>query len=83
MLPSPLLQIKNLKVHFITRSGTYKAVDGINFNIYPEKTLGLVGESGCGKSVTAKSILRLIPLPGKIVSGEVLYHDHEEIVDLS
>ena len=83
MLPSPLLKIKNLKVHFMTRSGTYKAVDGINFNIYPEKTLGLVGESGCGKSVTAKSILRLIPPPGKIISGEVLYHDHKEIVDLS
>jgi len=83
MLPSPLLQIKNLKIHFITRSGTYKAVDGINFNIYPEKTLGLVGESGCGKSVTAKSILRLIPPPGKIVSGEVLYHDHDELVSLS
>ena len=83
MLPSPLLQIKNLKVHFITRNGTYKAVDGINFNIYPEKTLGLVGESGCGKSVTAKSILRLIPPTGTIVSGEILYQDHEEMVPLS
>ena len=83
MVSSPLLQINDLKVHFITRNGTFKAVDGINLNIYPEKTLGLVGESGCGKSVTAKSILRLVPLTGKIVSGEILYQDHKNRVDLS
>ena len=83
MVNSPLLQIKQLRIHFKIRSSIYKAVDGINLNIYPEKTLGLVGESGCGKSVTAKSILGLIQVPGRIVSGEILYQDKQEIIDLS
>ena len=83
MVSFPLLQINDLKVHFITRNRTVKAVDGINLNIYPDKTLGLVGESGCGKSVTAKSILRLTPPTGKIVSGEIFYHDNKKRVDLT
>jgi oligopeptide/dipeptide ABC transporter ATP-binding protein len=67
-----LLKTKNLKTHFFTHEGTVKAVNGISFKINQGETLGLVGESGCGKSVTALSIMRLIPHPpGKIVSGEI------------
>ncbi len=67
-----LLKVENLKTYFFTHEGTVKAVDGISFSIKRGETLGLVGESGCGKSVTALSIMRLIPHPpGRIVSGEI------------
>lgn len=67
-----LLKVENLKTYFFTHEGTVKAVDGISFSINRGETLGLVGESGCGKSVTALSIMRLIPNPpGRIVSGEI------------
>ena len=69
-----LLEVKNLKTYFYTYEGASKAVDGVDFEIYPGETLGVVGESGCGKSVTALSILRLIPIPpGKILDGEILF----------
>jgi peptide/nickel transport system ATP-binding protein len=71
---APLLQIRNLRTYFQTEAGTAKAVDGVNFDIFPGEVLGLVGESGSGKSVTALSILRLIPdPPGKIVDGSILF----------
>jgi len=74
MVKEKLLEVKNLKTYFYTYEGASKAVDGIDFEIYPGETLGIVGESGCGKSVTALSILRLIPTPpGKIVEGEILF----------
>jgi oligopeptide/dipeptide ABC transporter ATP-binding protein len=67
-----LIRVKDLKTYFFTHEGTVKAVDGINLKINKVETLGLVGESGCGKSVTALSIIRLIPSPpGKIVGGEI------------
>jgi oligopeptide/dipeptide ABC transporter ATP-binding protein len=67
-----LIRVKDLKTYFFTHEGTVKAVDGINLKINKGETLGLVGESGCGKSVTALSIIRLIPSPpGKIVGGEI------------
>ena len=67
-----LLRVKDLKTYFFTHEGTVKAVDGINLKVSKGETLGLVGESGCGKSVTALSIMRLIPSPpGKIVGGEI------------
>ena len=66
-----LLQIKDLKVHFFTYGGVVEALDGVSFAIRRGETFGLVGESGCGKSVTALSILRLIPRPGEIVGGTV------------
>jgi peptide/nickel transport system ATP-binding protein len=70
-----LLSIRNLKTHFFTEDGVVEALDDINFDIFKGETLGLVGETGCGKSVTALSILRLIPSPpGKIVQGEILFH---------
>jgi len=72
---SKLLRIKDLKTHFYTSDGISKAVDGIELELVPGETLGLVGESGCGKTVTALTILRLIPQPpGKIVSGEILFN---------
>lgn len=70
----PLIQIKGLKTYFYTEEGLVRAVDGVDLTIGKEEVLGLVGESGCGKTVTAKSILRLIPEPpGKIVEGEILF----------
>ena len=78
---TPLLQVRNLKTYFHTEAGTAKAVDGVNFDIFPGEVVGLVGESGSGKSVTALSILRLIPdPPGKIVEGSILFkgRDYEK-----
>lgn len=70
---SPLLKISGLKTHFFTDEGIVRAVDGVDFEIYAGRTLGIVGESGCGKSVTAKSILQIVERPGKIVDGEIIY----------
>ncbi|MEN6626521.1 MAG: ABC transporter ATP-binding protein [Candidatus Sumerlaeia bacterium] len=70
----PLLQIRELKTHFITRDMVRRAVDGVSFALERGRSLGLVGESGCGKSVTALSIMRLVPSPpGRIVGGEITY----------
>jgi ABC-type dipeptide/oligopeptide/nickel transport system ATPase component len=70
----PILEVKNLRTSFFTDGGVVKAVDDISFSVEPGKTIGLVGESGCGKSVTSLSIMRLIPdPPGKTVGGEILY----------
>jgi peptide/nickel transport system ATP-binding protein/oligopeptide transport system ATP-binding protein len=78
-----LLKIRDLRTYFFTEDGVGRAVDGVTFNIQPEKTLGLVGESGCGKSVTALSIMRLIQTPpGRIVSGEILFNRNGELLDL-
>jgi peptide/nickel transport system ATP-binding protein len=68
----PLLSVRNLKTSFFQDEGTTRAVDGASFDVGPGKTLGVVGESGCGKSVTAQSILRIVEAPGKIVEGEIL-----------
>jgi peptide/nickel transport system ATP-binding protein len=71
MNQQPVLEIKDLKTHFFTYAGVVKAVDGINLCLNQDEVLGIVGETGCGKSVTARSILKLVPEPGKIVSGEI------------
>jgi peptide/nickel transport system ATP-binding protein len=68
-----LLEVKGLKTHFPLTSGTVKAVDGVDFTVAEGETLAIVGESGCGKSVTAFSIMRLVAPPGKIISGEILF----------
>ncbi len=68
-----ILQVKDLKTYFFTENGIVKAVDGVDFEVYQGETLGLVGESGCGKSVTAFSIVKLLDYPGKIVNGQVLF----------
>src|ERR1700690_2801684 len=68
----PFLEVKNLKTHFFTEDGVVHAVDGVDFVVYPGEIMGLVGESGCGKSVTSLSVMRLIAPPGKILEGEIL-----------
>ena len=77
-----LLQIENLKTHFFTGEGVAKAVDGVSLTAHRGETLGIVGESGCGKSVTALSILRLVTPPGKIVDGAIRL-DGEDLLQLS
>lgn len=77
-----LLQISDLKTYFFTANGIVKAVDGVSFSLQQGETLALVGESGCGKSVTALSILRLVPAPGKIVSGQIRFAG-EDLLHLS
>ena len=77
-----LLEVKNLKPHFFTMEGVVKAVDGVSYELNEGETLGLVGESGCGKSVSALSVMRLIPdPPGKIIDGEILL-DGEDILKI-
>lgn len=79
-----LISIDNLKTYFKTMDGTVRAVDGVTFDINKGEALGLVGESGCGKSVTAFSILRLLPKTSKIVEGSILYHRGTgEVIDLA
>ncbi len=72
---SPVLSIRNLKTHFFTDLGVVPAVDGVDLEVFAGQTLGVVGESGCGKSVTGLSAMRLVAPPGKIVSGEILLRD--------
>lgn len=76
-----LLEVKNLHTWFYTKAGVVKAVDGVDISIPAGKTIGLVGESGCGKSMTAMSIMGLIAKPGKVVEGEILFHG-ENLLDL-
>ena len=78
----PLLEVKNLKTYFYTEDGVVHAVDGVDFSIFPGEVLGIVGESGCGKSVTSLSIMRLISTPGKIVDGEINF-DGKNLVTAS
>ena len=66
-----LIDVKDLRTYFFLDEGTVRAVDGVEFKIWHGQTLGVVGESGCGKSITARSILRIVPKPGRIVSGEI------------
>lgn len=72
-----LLEIKGLKTHFDTRDGVVKAVDGVSLKVKRGEVLGIVGESGCGKSVTSLSIMGLIPHPGEVVAGEILFNGQD------
>lgn len=83
-----LLSVRDLKTYFHQDEGTVKAVDGASFDVFPGKTLGIVGESGCGKSVAARSVLRIVEQPGRIVQGEILWrrtqgNGQEDVVDLA
>ncbi len=83
-----LLEVKDLRIHFFTDEGVVKAVDGVDMDLYRSKTLCLVGESGCGKSVTCRAFMKIIRRPGKIVAGKMLYHkptvDHQaEVIDIA
>ncbi|MFX1575245.1 MAG: ABC transporter ATP-binding protein [Promethearchaeota archaeon] len=77
-----ILKLENLKTYFYTEEGVVKAVDGVSFDIYKDEVLGLVGETGCGKSVTALSIVRLVRDPGKIIDGKIIYKG-TSLLDLS
>jgi oligopeptide/dipeptide ABC transporter ATP-binding protein len=77
-----LLRVEDLKTQFFTEEGVVKAVDGVSFNIFQDEVLGLVGETGCGKSVTALSILRLVRDPGKIVQGKIFF-DNLNLLELT
>jgi len=68
-----LLEVKDLRTHFFTERGVLKAVDGVSFSVGEKETFGLVGESGCGKTVTSLSIMRRVPYPGKITGGEIRF----------
>ena len=75
-MDAPLLQIRNLTTAFTTEEGHVRAVEDVSFDLHTGRTLGLVGESGCGKSVTALSIMRLLPRPaGRIEAGRILFKD--------
>jgi peptide/nickel transport system ATP-binding protein len=75
---APLLEIESLKTHFFTRDGVVRAVDGVSFVVHPGETLAVVGESGCGKSVTSLSVLRLIASPpGRIVAGSIRFEGRD------
>src|SRR5688572_30383893 len=81
-MPDPLLSVENLRTYFYTDAGVARAVDGVSFHIEPGETVGLVGESGCGKSVTALSILRLIGSPGRIESDSRMLFEGRDLLAL-
>ncbi len=85
MNAKPILEVRDLRTYFFPEEGTVRAVDGAHLDVYPRRTLGIVGESGCGKSVTARSILRIVERPGRIVSGSILLRrdDADAGVDLA
>ncbi|MBT52135.1 MAG: dipeptide/oligopeptide/nickel ABC transporter ATP-binding protein [Mameliella sp.] len=74
MTDQPMIEIRGLKTHFFTDDGLVKAVEGVDLDIQPNRTLCLLGESGCGKSILARSILRIVDAPGRITGGSILYH---------
>lgn len=79
----PLLELTDLKTYFYVNEGVLKAVDGVSLAINKNETLGLIGESGCGKSVTAHSILRIIPSPGRVVGGKIMFNQDGSLVDIT
>ncbi len=82
-MAEPILSVRDLKTYFLSDEGAVRAVDGTSFDLYPGQTLGIVGESGCGKSVTARSILRIVERPGRIIDGEILLRRADgSVVDL-
>jgi oligopeptide/dipeptide ABC transporter ATP-binding protein len=78
-----LLRVRDLRVSFKMDEGTVRAVDGLSFDVFPGQVVGIVGESGCGKSVTVKAILQLIEPPGRITGGQIHYRRNNETVDLT
>ena len=78
-----ILTVEDLKTYFFTRAGVVKAVDGVSFSLHEGEAIGIAGESGCGKSITCLSLLRLVPQPaGQIVSGKIVIEDRN-ILDIN
>jgi peptide/nickel transport system ATP-binding protein len=83
-MADPILSVRDLRTYFLADEGAVRAVDGTSFDLFPGQTLGIVGESGCGKSVTARSILRIVERPGRIIGGEILLRRADgAVVDLA
>lgn len=80
--PEPRLTVKDLRTYFFTEEGVVKAVDGVDLDVAPGETVGVIGESGCGKSIMARSLMRLVRPPGEIVDGQVLLRTAAGTVDL-
>src|SRR5580704_9796517 len=80
---APLLSVRDLRVSFKMDEGTVRAVDGLSFDVFPGQVVGIVGESGCGKSVTMKAVLQLVEPPGRITNGEILYRQGAATIDLT
>ena len=80
--PTPLLALRDLVVEFDTMAGRVRAVDGVSLDVFPEESLALVGESGCGKTVTALSILRLVPQPPGRIAGGSIHFDGRDLLAL-
>src|SRR5512142_3275848 len=84
---TPLLSVRDLKTYFYMDEGVVKAVDGVTFDVHAGQVFGIVGESGCGKSVTMKAVLRIVEPPGRIAGGQILLNrptkGGEEVVDLA
>ena len=81
-MPEPILEVRDLTVHFYTYAGVVKAIESVSFDVYKGETFALVGETGCGKSVTSRALTQLIESPGRIVKGSVIYHSDNGPVDL-
>src|SRR6476661_6804702 len=81
-MKKPLLEVHDLKTHFYVEGGAVHAVNGVSFDLGEGEVLGIVGESGCGKSVAALSLMRLIEEPGRIIGGEALLYDGQTVVDV-
>src|SRR5579885_1211986 len=81
-MPDPLLSVRDLRTYFYTEGGVAKSVDGVTFEIAAAETVGLVGESGCGKSVTALSLMRLVRPPGRIEPGSQMLFDGKDLATL-
>ncbi len=78
-MPEPLLEVKNIQVEYRSKDRVVKAVRGVNLRINKREIIGIVGESGCGKSTLAMTFLKLVDIPGKITSGEIIYHGKTDI----
>ena len=82
-MPAPVIEVRDLRTHIVTRWGTIRAVDGVSFSVDEGETLGLVGESGSGKSMTCLSIVRLIPRPAARIAGGAVLLDGEDLLTKS
>ena len=84
MTSAPILEVRDLRVHFFLDEGLVRAVDGVSFDVAPGQVVGIVGESGCGKSVTMRAVLRIVDSPGRVVGGTMLFSgEGGRVVDLA
>ncbi len=82
MIREPLIEVKNIYIYFYTYAGIVKAIEDVSFTIYKGETFCLVGETGCGKTVVSRALTNIVPPPGRIVKGQVLYHRDGKVVDI-